>query len=113
MGRRRRWWVGHFWTALCSDTQGPVGFKLHQKTRHKSPHPQFRTMDIALKPATQLNLENLLPFAFAFSLYGLGSLPGWRTPFDLKSQANERRLQKAFPETGKGKGKESHSGKEN
>lgn len=34
-------------------------------------------------------LGNPSPFAFAFSLYGLGSLLGWRTPFDLDSQSND------------------------
>lgn len=41
---------------------------------------------------TQLNWENPLPFAFAFSLYGLHSFPGWRAPFDLKSQSNENEV---------------------
>lgn len=85
-----------------SDTGGFDDVKLNLNTSHKSPFTTY-FCGSPIKPKTHLNLENLLPFTFAFSLYGLGSLLRWRTPFNLKSQANETEVTKG-PAKGKGKG---------
>ena len=87
-----------------SDTGGFDDVKLYLNTSHKSPFTAHSCHDECgspIKPKAHLNLENLLPFIFAFSLYGLGSLLGWRTPFNLKSQTNETEVTKS-PTKGKG-----------
>lgn len=87
-----------------SDTGGFDDVKLYLKTSHKSPFTAHSCHDECgspIKPKAHLNLENLLPFIFAFPLYGLGSLLGWRTPFSLKSQTNETEVKKS-PTRGKG-----------
>lgn len=85
-----------------SDTGGFDYVKLYLNTSHKSPFTAHSCYDECGSPVkAHLNVENLLPFIFAFSLYGLGSLLGWRTPFNLKSQTNETEVTKS-PTKGKG-----------
>lgn len=84
---------------LCLIPQGSLCFCFYHAERTSPP-----------KTKQHIYLRKSSPFAPASSLYGLGSLPGWRASFDLKVQSNKPEVTQSLA---KEKRKIKTEGKEN